>query len=91
MSTLDDLLSSRRVSNITRFSLFRVQNKQTVADHSFHVAILAMLIAEDVDRHYKKEMISINKDLVIKLALFHDIEESVIGDIQYHFKNSDEY
>ncbi|CAN5647210.1 hypothetical protein BH23CHL5_BH23CHL5_25320 [soil metagenome] len=45
---------------------------ESVADHSFRVALMAMILAADVD--------GLDRDRVIKLALIHDLAESIIGD-----------
>jgi putative hydrolases of HD superfamily len=45
---------------------------ESVADHSFAVALLAMLEAER--RHYRIEE-------VVRLALIHDLEEAITGDL----------
>lgn len=52
-----------------------VQDPESVAAHSFSLAILAMLYA-------KKRGLSVEK--AIKIALVHDLGESVIGDITPH-------
>ncbi|MFH0832186.1 MAG: HD domain-containing protein [Candidatus Aenigmatarchaeota archaeon] len=47
-----------------------VKNPESSAEHSFMAAVLSMLLAKNVDE--KK---------VIKMALIHDLAESVVGDI----------
>ncbi|MCF7798045.1 MAG: HD domain-containing protein [Lentisphaeria bacterium] len=47
---------------------------ESVADHSFFVALLALLIAPAEGEH-------INREKAIRMALLHDLAESVIGDI----------
>lgn len=49
-----------------------IKNSESVAGHSFGVAVLAMILA-------KKFNLDENK--IIKMALVHDIAESIIGDI----------
>ena len=46
---------------------------ESVADHSFGVAFLALILANDVDP-------SLNQEKLLKMALLHDYSESVIGD-----------
>lgn len=45
---------------------------ESVADHSFRVALLAWLAAEDVP--------GLDRDRVLKLALLHDLAETITGD-----------
>jgi putative hydrolase of HD superfamily len=49
-----------------------ITNAESVADHSFGVSVLALLLAE-------KSGVDQNK--IIKLGLVHDLAESVVGDI----------
>ncbi|KAJ6019512.1 hypothetical protein N7522_001579 [Penicillium canescens] len=49
-----------------------IQNPESVAAHSFRVAILAMLAPEHLD---------LDRAKCIQMALIHDLAESVIGDI----------
>ncbi len=53
--------------------LREVKNPETIAEHSFRVAIMAWLLAE------KKEKMSLER--LIKMALIHDIGEVYAGDI----------
>lgn len=47
---------------------------ESVADHSFFVALLALLIAPAEGAH-------INREKAVQMALLHDLAESVIGDL----------
>jgi putative hydrolases of HD superfamily len=49
-----------------------VKNAESVADHSFRVAFMAMILADDLD---------CDKTKLMEMALVHDLAESVIGDI----------
>ncbi len=46
---------------------------ESVADHTFGVAFLALILADEVDP-------SLNHEKLLKMALLHDYSESVIGD-----------
>ena len=74
------------LSGIRRFNLYKAVFPQNDMEHSFSVAILTMLLFEDINAN--KEIpanIKIGKDKeyadLITLALLHDIEESIISDI----------
>ncbi|XP_061406588.1 5'-deoxynucleotidase HDDC2 [Lethenteron reissneri] len=49
----------------------RVPDPESVADHMYRMAILAFLIRDEC----------LNKDKCMKLALVHDMAESIVGDI----------
>ena len=51
-----------------------IKNPETVASHSWHMAILALYLSKDYEKEY-----DFNK--VINLCLCHDLAESIIGDI----------
>jgi len=52
-----------------------IENAESVADHTFMLAFLAMIIGD---------FLSINTEKMMKMALLHDIAESVTGDITPH-------
>ncbi|HWA52340.1 MAG TPA: HD domain-containing protein [Patescibacteria group bacterium] len=49
-----------------------VKNPESVSDHSYRVAVIAMLVAPLLDLDQAK---------LIKMALLHDLGEAVIGDV----------
>ncbi len=55
---------------------FLGSGKQSVAAHSFRVAILALMLSEG-------EKVKIDEALLLKLCLFHDVMEARIGDLNY--------
>lgn len=58
----------------------KFKNPESIADHSFMVTLLAYLFA-------KENKLNVNK--CIKLALIHDLGESIIGDIVTYNKTKD--
>jgi len=56
----------------TGWTRYPINNPESVADHSFRTAIMAMTLAPYFD---------INANKVIKMALIHDIADSIMGDI----------
>ena len=82
-----------RLELIKRFSTSHVVHHQSVAEHSYFVALYAMFIAEWVAATYLTEH-KINNGYavlmggVLQRALIHDIEESRTGDIPRPFKHS---
>jgi putative hydrolase of HD superfamily len=54
-----------------------ITNPESVADHSFRCAILAMCIGD---------LLSVNTEKLIRMLLLHDIQESVTGDYDYYAK-----
>ncbi|WP_455393209.1 HD domain-containing protein [[Eubacterium] cellulosolvens] len=63
-----------QLKNIKRSGWLRVgiSNPESVADHSFRTAFIGMLLGDSL---------KLNTEKVMKLALLHDIPETVIGDI----------
>jgi putative hydrolase of HD superfamily len=58
-----------------------IKNPESVADHSFGTALLAMLLAKKF---------KLNENKTIKMALIHDLAESVTGDSLSHIVEKDE-
>uniref|UniRef100_A0A7S0W8B4 5'-deoxynucleotidase n=1 Tax=Hemiselmis tepida TaxID=464990 RepID=A0A7S0W8B4_9CRYP len=56
-----------------------VEPCESVADHSWRMGVLSMLLPPDVDRHH-----------CIKMAIVHDLAEAIVGDISPHCGISDE-
>lgn len=70
MSFINDILA---LSHVPRWGIVRTIRQQSVADHSYRVAFIAMEIAD-------RSGIPVTTTL-IQYALTHDVEESVTGDI----------
>lgn len=66
-----------RLGSIKRFSTIPNVNPETVAEHSYHVTFLTMLIADYLWWHNTE----VDAEKAMKMSLLHDIEESVSGDI----------
>jgi 5'-deoxynucleotidase YfbR-like HD superfamily hydrolase len=66
-----------RASSVKRWHVVKTSHPQTVAEHSFNVAIIA---AELMEKMYNKVPPAIELR-VMKLALLHDIHEVHSGDI----------
>ncbi|WP_068619904.1 5'-deoxynucleotidase [Paenibacillus tuaregi] len=67
-----------RLRSISRWSLMRSTSIENVAEHSFHVALLAHLLCEIGNRLYDRQLQS---ERAATLALFHDATEVFTGDI----------
>ncbi|MFD0712388.1 5'-deoxynucleotidase [Paenibacillus sp. GCM10027626] len=67
-----------RLRYIERWSLMRNTTRENVAEHSYHVALLAHMLCEIGNRIFGR---SLNSDRVVTLALFHDATEVFTGDI----------
>jgi len=67
-----------RLKYIERWSLMRNTTKENVAEHTFHVSLLAHMLCEIGNQIYGK---SYNADRAVTLALFHDATEVFTGDI----------
>ena len=67
-----------RLKYIERWSLMRNTTKENVAEHSYHVALLAHMLCEIGNRIFGKKL---SADRAVTLALFHDATEVFTGDI----------
>ncbi len=74
MTDIDFLLTALELKEETRtgWELRGVEDPESVAAHSWGVALLAFLFADEA---------GVDRDRAIQLALVHDIHEAVTGDI----------
>ena len=75
-----------RMAHITRYSSLPILHKESVAEHTFFVAIKAYLLAVDMIQWGS----DIDLTVVLKHAVLHDIDEAVTGDIIRPFKWSND-
>ncbi len=66
-----------RLSCLVRFNNTPRLVHENVAEHSYYVASLAMLVAD----YLELQGVKLDTLRLLKMALFHDIEEAVSGDI----------
>ena len=69
---------NRRLSNIERFNNTPRIHKESVAEHSYFVSFYVMVLSEMIP--------DIDVEKSIKLALLHDIEEIISGDLPHTVK-----
>lgn len=69
---------------VYRYSGCRVRHPESVAEHSYFVALYGLLIAEWCEEH--DEFVS--KASVMEKAILHDLEEARTGDFPRNFKHS---
>ena len=83
MINIKDLLlgATMRAAHVHRYSAIPVNHKESIAEHSFFVAIYADRLAVDMCLMEQQSMI-------LKAALWHDIEETWTGDFIRSFKYS---
>ncbi|MBJ6363792.1 5'-deoxynucleotidase [Paenibacillus sp. GCM10012307] len=67
-----------RLRYIKRWSLMRNTTKETVAEHSYHVALLVHMLCEIGNHLFGR---TLNSDRAAAMALFHDAAEVFTGDI----------
>ena len=71
----------KMLSAITRFGTLPFRNKESVSEHSFNVAFIAMLISD-----HEPEL-KANNELILRRALMHDFPETITSDIPYQIKH----
>lgn len=70
----DFLKISGNLKNVYRYGDVNVLNDESTADHSWRLALIAMIFIKELD-------LKINTEYALKLAIVHDLPESITGDI----------
>ena len=72
--TIELLLTVGKLKKLTRtgWILSGIKNPESVAEHSFRVALMSMLLSKEL---------GLNESKMMKLALIHDLAEAEVGDI----------
>lgn len=73
------------MASVFRFSALPVHHRESVAEHTFYVSILALILAQDL---IKREL-KVNTNVLLQRCIAHDLDESLTGDIIRPFKHSD--
>jgi len=71
---LDFFKNSANLKNIPRqgwIDKLSISNPESVSDHSYSMAIMCMIISD---------LRNLNSEKILKMALLHDLAESIIGD-----------
>jgi 5'-deoxynucleotidase YfbR-like HD superfamily hydrolase len=76
------------MSDVYRFSSLPVHNLESVAEHSFYVAALSYVFGLEMEIVLGEE---INREVLLTRCIFHDIDESLTGDIIRPFKHSSDH
>ncbi|GAC1401297.1 MAG: HD domain-containing protein [Chloroflexota bacterium] len=73
---LDLLLAAGRLKRLPRTGWVRegIHDPESVAEHSYRVALLALLLAERLEQ-------PLDRDRLIRMALVHDLAEVITGDL----------
>jgi 5'-deoxynucleotidase YfbR-like HD superfamily hydrolase len=71
----------KTMSSIKRFGTLPMIEIESVASHSYNVAIMALMIAD-----YDDELV-VNREALLRKALFHDFEETILSDIPHPIKH----
>lgn len=67
---------SKKFKRTGWMTVLGMKNPESIADHSYRTAIIAMVLADKK----KMEGEDLDVDKIIKMALLHDIHESIMGD-----------
>jgi len=75
------------LSNVNRYSGMRLNQNESVAEHSYYVALFSYAISEHLESKFPELTIELSK--LLTRCLLHDISEAISGDIIRPFKHSD--
>lgn len=75
--------SLRRLHHIQRFSSIPVIKSENVAEHSWHAAMIGLLVSYDLN---SKDPHTVDAGEVVKRCITHDISEAMSGDIIRTYK-----
>lgn len=79
-----ELLQKVRILNhMKRCCMYPCIHKTSVAEHSYHVALLSLFVGEELIA----KGVNVNIEKVMSLALIHDLDEAVTSDLPYPVKN----
>ena len=78
---LDILRQSSNLKTNTRHCYTTEDRKESVADHSWRISLMAMLLSGE------PEFADVDMNKVIRMCLIHDLGESFTGDIPTFLKN----
>ena len=90
-STKDLIMNFRRMRNIKRCNMFPTLVPTDVAQHSYYVAMLAMLFNDEIKTFqiiYPNEPApQLDVSVLLRKSILHDTEEVFISDIPYNIKH----
>lgn len=75
-----------RMSYVTRYSSFPAIRRENVAEHSWWVTFISLLIAYDINYNHQYE--EVNTLGVLERAILHDLSECISGDIIRSYKHT---
>lgn len=81
-----ELLTKLRANDVKRWNMVNTTRQQTVAEHSFNVALIALDLTELIEEHIHD--FEALPEEVIYFALHHDLLEVHTGDIPTPTKNA---
>lgn len=78
--TLENIRQLYRMDDIIRYNTHQKHKKETVAAHSYYVALFTMMLCNEL--HVTKMV----REKAMAIAIVHDIPEVVINDVTYEAK-----
>jgi putative hydrolases of HD superfamily len=79
MTALFDFIKfAAQLREIYRNNNATAERKESVAEHSWHLALMAWVLHEAFEKEFN---LSISQERIIKMCLMHDIVEIVVGDV----------
>ena len=93
-------MNYRRLKEIKRQNNFPIIHKVDVAQHSYYVAMMAMIMADEYNTWVEEQnaiaydelsdnvYLLVKTEIVIRKAMLHDLEESFTSDIPWNIKHA---
>jgi 5'-deoxynucleotidase len=83
MAKIFDHLLNRNLAHVTRYNNRAQHFPESVAEHSFYTAYFTLILCQLLE----KKKIKMDKAAALQMAVVHDVEEGLTGDIINPFKH----
>ncbi len=80
---METIRKLRKLNHVRRCSSFPIIHETSVAEHSYHVALMCIFVAEEIKEGTGYE---VDTSKLLKKALLHDVEEIITSDIPHPVK-----
>eukprot|EP01084_Bolivina_argentea_P117505 208674_1 len=75
------LIGNLKKTERTGWVRMNIHKPESIADHMYRMSILSWIFTDQFNNYNKQNKLQLNANKVMKMALVHDIVESICGDI----------